>query len=66
MENEVRFNEICNKHFNRLKTNWSYEDIQEIYEAYNILNSSDKKDTGCGTCRRATIIEVRDYYLKNK
>lgn len=46
------------------KAKWELEDIIIIYQLYNELNNTDKKDTGCSSCRRETILNVKEHWTK--
>lgn len=55
-----------NKYFSFAKQNWTPEELGEIYNMYNKLNGTDKKDQGCGSCRRETIRNVRDAWIQTQ
>lgn len=52
--------------FENQKTTWSTEELAEIYRVYNLITGHSKKDVNCSSCRRATILEVRNAYLNAK
>jgi hypothetical protein len=57
------------QYFNGLKSVWTGDDLQKIYNMYNQIKGTNKLDTGCNSCRRAVINETRDFYMdlvKNK
>lgn len=48
--------------FNGNKCFWTPEDLKRIYDIYNEINGTNEVDTGCPSCRRNKINEVRNYY----
>ena len=41
---------------------WSPQDLKEAYDLYNRLTGQNKRDQGCGSCRRAVIQALQQKY----
>ena len=50
--------------FKAPKSKWEPEDIAIIYALYNKVYNENKQDTGCGSCRRETILAVKEAWIK--
>jgi len=44
------------------KRAWSPADLKEAYELHNKLTGQNKRDQGCGSCRRAVIQTLQHQY----
>lgn len=45
-------------------TTWSAEDLGIAYSLYNLIYESNKKDSGCPSCRRSVISGIRNAWKK--
>lgn len=44
------------------KRSWSPQDLKEAYDLHNRLTGQNKRDQGCGSCRRAVIQALQQKY----
>jgi hypothetical protein len=62
-ELEIELIELGNRMFNGTKAHWTGQDLSEIYAIYNKIHGTNAVDTGCGSCRRNHINDVRNIYM---
>jgi len=41
---------------------WQPQELQIVYTIFNLATGENRRDTGCGSCRRAVIAKVRKMY----
>jgi hypothetical protein len=41
---------------------WKAEEMAEAYRIVNLLTGSTRKDTGCGSCRRDCLAQLKRAY----
>lgn len=43
---------------------WQPTELQVVYMIFNMATGENRRDTGCGSCRRAVVNRVKKMYLQ--
>ena len=45
---------------------WQPAELQVVYMIFNMSTGENRRDTGCGSCRRAVVNRVKKMYQETK
>ena len=45
---------------------WQSEELQVVYLIFNLATGENRRDTGCGSCRRSVVNRVKKMYQQEK
>jgi len=45
---------------------WQPTELQVVYLIFNLATGENRRDTGCGSCRRAVVNKVKKMYQQEK
>ena len=65
MNEEVKA--LFDKHKSWFKTDkkiWQPEEVAVAYAIFNLETGENRRDTGCGSCRRAVVTRVKKMFLQ--